>query len=195
MAMRVRETPSGAVRVSYAILVTFVSGLGGLLVVAMVSPIVTSAKVCAADATLFCGLAMAVLAWVVGAWLLMVWLTHAFRLSWRFMVATVAGQLLVIEMVFQADSLWWLLGAWCTVRWCRVLSATCTSCCQERTKGVVSMNTRMMPLAFQSVIDCFTCGERLEPDVEIAIAYTPSGVELGPVCPRCVESDAPRLRR
>jgi hypothetical protein len=66
--------------------------------------------VCAADTTLFCGLAVAVLAWVVGAWLLMVWLTHALRMSWRFMVATVAGQLLIIELVFQVDSLWWLLG-------------------------------------------------------------------------------------
>jgi len=26
------------------------------------------------------------------------------------MVATVAGQLLIIEVVFQSDSLWWLLG-------------------------------------------------------------------------------------
>ena len=110
MAMRVRETPSGAVRLSYAILETFLSGLGGLLVVATVYPIFSSAGVCAADTTLFCGLAVAVLAWVVGAWLLMVWLTHALRLSWRFMVATVAGQLLIIEVVFQTDSLWWLLG-------------------------------------------------------------------------------------
>lgn len=109
MAMRVRETPSGALRLSYAVLETFLSGLGGLLVVAMASPIITSTSVCAADTTLFCGFAVAVLAWVAGAWLLMVWLTHVFRLSWRFMVATVAGQLLVIELVFQTDSLWWLL--------------------------------------------------------------------------------------
>ena len=110
MAMRVRETPSGAVRLSYAVLATFLSGLGGLLVVAIVYPVFTNAGVCAADATLFCGLAVAVLAWVLGAWLLLVWLTRALRMSWRFMVATVAGQLLVIEVVFQADSLWWLLG-------------------------------------------------------------------------------------
>ena len=57
------------------------------------------------------------------------------------------------------------------------------------------MNIRMTPLACQSAIDCFACGERLEPDVEIAIAYTPSGIELGPVCTRCVESDAPHLRQ
>jgi hypothetical protein len=57
------------------------------------------------------------------------------------------------------------------------------------------MNIRMTPLAFQSAIDCFTCGERLEPDVEIATAHTPSGIELGPVCTRCVESDAPHLRQ
>jgi hypothetical protein len=110
MAMRVRDTPSGAVRLSYAILETFLGGLGGLLVVAVVYPVFTSARVCATDTTLFCGLAVAILAWVVGAWLLMVWLTHVLRLSWRFMVATVAGQLLIIEVVFQTDSLWWLLG-------------------------------------------------------------------------------------
>lgn len=110
MAMRVRETPSGAVRLSYAVLATFLSGLGGLLVVAVVYPIFSNTGVCAKDTTLFCGLAVAVLAWVVGAWLLMVWLTHALRLSWRYMVATVAGQLLVIELVFQVDSLWWLLA-------------------------------------------------------------------------------------
>jgi len=110
MAMRVRETPSGAARLSYAILETFLGGLGGLLVVAVVYPVFSNAGVCATDTTLFCGLAVAILAWVVGAWLLMVWLTHVLRLSWRFMVATVAGQLLVIEMVFQTDSLWWLLG-------------------------------------------------------------------------------------
>jgi hypothetical protein len=110
MAMRVRATPSGALRLSYAVLETFLSGLGGLLVVAIVYPIFSSASVCAADANPFCGLAVAVLAWVAGAWLLMVWLTHIFRLSWHFMVATVAGQLLIIEVVFQADSLWWLLG-------------------------------------------------------------------------------------
>ncbi len=110
MAMRVRETPSGAVRLSYAILATFLSGLGGLLVVAVVNPVFTSAGVCATDSNVFCGLALAILAWVVGAWLLMVWLTHALRMSWRFMVATVAGQLLIIEVVFQTDSLWWLLG-------------------------------------------------------------------------------------
>jgi len=96
MAMRVRATPSGALRLSYAVLETFLSGLGGLLVVAIVYPIFSSASVCAADANPFCGLAVAVLAWVAGAWLLM--------------VATVAGQLLIIEVVFQADSLWWLLG-------------------------------------------------------------------------------------
>lgn len=110
MAMRVRETPSGALRLSYAILATFLGGLGGLLVVAIVSPIFTNAGVCATDQTLFCGLAVAILAWVAGTWLLMVWLTHVMRMSWRFMVATVAGQLLIIEVVFQADSLWWLLG-------------------------------------------------------------------------------------
>jgi hypothetical protein len=110
MAMRIRETPSGALRLSYAVLATFLSGLGGLLLVAIVYPIFSSTGVCAADTTLFCGLAVAVLAWVVGAWLLMVWLTHALRMSWRFMVATVAGQLLIIELVFQVDSLWWLLG-------------------------------------------------------------------------------------
>lgn len=110
MAMRVRDTPSGAVRLSYAVLETFLSGLGGLLVVAIVSPIVTSAKVCEADTTQLCGLAASLLAWVVGAWVLMVWLTYVLRLSWRFMVAAVAGQLLMIEAVIQADSLWWLLG-------------------------------------------------------------------------------------
>jgi hypothetical protein len=109
MAMRVRETPSGALRLSYAILATFLGGLGGLLVVAIVAPIFTRAGVCATDQTQFCGVAVAVLAWVVGAWLLLVWLTHVLRMSWSFMVATVAGQLLVIEVVFQADSLWWLL--------------------------------------------------------------------------------------
>jgi hypothetical protein len=110
MAMRVRETPSGAVRVSYAILETFLGGLGGLLVVAIAYPIFSGAGVCASDTTLFCGLAVAVLAWVVGAWLLMVWLSQVLRLGWLFMVATVAGQLSIIEVVFQADSLWWLLG-------------------------------------------------------------------------------------
>ena len=110
MAMRVRETPSGAVRLSYAILETFLGGLGGLLVVAVVYPVFSNAGVCATDTTLFCGLAVAILAWVVGTWLLMVWLTHVLRLSWRFMVVTIAGQLLLIEMVFQTDSLWWLLG-------------------------------------------------------------------------------------
>ena len=110
MAMRVRETPSGAVRLSYSVLATFLSGLGGLLLVAMVNPVFSSAGVCATDTTAFCGLAVRVLAWVVGAWLLMIWLTHVLRMSWSFMVATVAGQLLIIEVVFQADSLWWLLG-------------------------------------------------------------------------------------
>ena len=110
MAMRVRETPSGALRLSYSILATVLSGVGGLLVVAVTYPIISNTGVCARDTTLFCGLAIAILAWVVGAWLLMVWLTHVLRMSWRFMVATVAGQLLVIELVFQSDSLWWLLA-------------------------------------------------------------------------------------
>ncbi|MBI4900322.1 MAG: hypothetical protein HY829_07575, partial [Actinobacteria bacterium] len=82
----------------------------GLLVVAVVFPVFSNAGVCSADTTLFCSLAVAVLAWVVGSWLLMVWLTRALRLSWRFMVATVALQLLVIEVMFQSDNLWWLLG-------------------------------------------------------------------------------------
>jgi hypothetical protein len=115
MAMRVRETPSGAVRVSYAVLETFLSGLGGLLVVAIVYPIFSSAGVCATDTTatdttLYCGLAVAVLAWVLGAWLMTVWLSQVLRLGWLFMVATVVGQLVIIELVFQLDSLWWLLG-------------------------------------------------------------------------------------
>ena len=57
------------------------------------------------------------------------------------------------------------------------------------------MNIRLMPIVFHSSMACFTCGERLEPDVEIAIAYTPTRVELGPVCTGCVESDATQLRR
>ena len=110
MAMRVRETPTGAARVAYAVLESVLAGLGGLLVVAVVYPVLSNARVCAADTTMFCGLAVAVLAWVAGTWLMMTWLTRVFRLSWRFLVATIALQLLVIELVFQSDSLWWLLG-------------------------------------------------------------------------------------
>ncbi len=110
MSMRVPETPTGAARVAYAVLETVLAGLGGLLVVAVVFPVFSNAGVCSADTMLFCGLAVAVLAWVVGTWLLMVWLTRVFRLSWRFLVATIALQLLVIELVFQSDTLWWLLG-------------------------------------------------------------------------------------
>jgi hypothetical protein len=57
------------------------------------------------------------------------------------------------------------------------------------------MDIRMTSLAFQSAVACFICGEQLEPDVEIATAYTHTEVELGPVCTRCMESDAPSLRR
>jgi hypothetical protein len=57
------------------------------------------------------------------------------------------------------------------------------------------VDIRMTPLAFQSAMACFMCGEQLEPDVEIATAYTYTEVELGPVCTRCMESDAPSLRR
>jgi hypothetical protein len=57
------------------------------------------------------------------------------------------------------------------------------------------MDIRRTPLAFQSAMACFICGEQLEPDVEIATAYTHIEVELGPICTRCMESDAPSLRR
>ena len=57
------------------------------------------------------------------------------------------------------------------------------------------MDIRMTPLAFQSAMACFMCGEQLEPDIEIATAYTQTEVELGPLCTRCMESDAPSLRR
>lgn len=110
MAMRVSTTPSGAVRVSYAILASLLSGLGGLLVVVVANPVISRGNVCATDQTGLCGLAVGLLAWVVGTWLVLTWLTYVFRLSWRFMVATVALQLLAIELVLQTDSLWWLLG-------------------------------------------------------------------------------------
>jgi hypothetical protein len=55
------------------------------------------------------------------------------------------------------------------------------------------MDIRVTPLAFQFAMTCFLCGEPLEPDVELATAYTPTAVELGPVCTRCLESDAPNL--
>ena len=57
------------------------------------------------------------------------------------------------------------------------------------------MDIRMTPLAFQSAMACFICGEQLEPDIEIAIAYIHTKVELGPICTHCLESDAPSLRR
>jgi hypothetical protein len=57
------------------------------------------------------------------------------------------------------------------------------------------MNIRITPLAFQFAMACSLCGEPLEPDVEIAIVYTQTEVELGPVCTRCIESDALSLRR
>ncbi len=57
------------------------------------------------------------------------------------------------------------------------------------------MDIRMTPLAFQTAMACIICGEQLEPNVEIAIAYTQTEVELGPVCTHCMESDAPSLRR
>jgi hypothetical protein len=57
------------------------------------------------------------------------------------------------------------------------------------------MTTRITPLAFQFAMACIICGEQLEPDVEIATAYTDTEVELGPVCTRCIESDALSLRR
>lgn len=56
------------------------------------------------------------------------------------------------------------------------------------------MNIRMTALAFPAALDCFLCGERLEPAIEIAAAYTRTGVELGLVCSRCLESDPTRLR-
>jgi len=57
------------------------------------------------------------------------------------------------------------------------------------------MDIRVTPLAFQFAMACFICGEPLEPDVELAIAYTHTKVELGPICTRCLESDAASLRR
>jgi hypothetical protein len=110
MAMSVRETPTRAVRVSYAVLVSVLGALGGLIVLAIVNPIITSAGVCAADKTLFCGLAVGLVAWAVGTWLMVLWLSAIFRLSWRFVVVDVALQLLIIQLVLQTDSLWWLLG-------------------------------------------------------------------------------------
>jgi hypothetical protein len=38
------------------------------------------------------------------------WLSAIFRLSWRFMVVTVALQLVLLQLVLQTDALWWLLG-------------------------------------------------------------------------------------
>jgi hypothetical protein len=115
MAMSVRETPTRAVRVSYAVLVSVLGALGGLVVLAIVNPIITRAGVCPVDAStaevdLFCGLAVGLVAWALGAWLFTMWLSAIFRLSWRFMVVSVALQLLIIQLVLQTDSLWWLLG-------------------------------------------------------------------------------------
>ena len=110
MAMRVRDTPTGAVRVAYAYLATVVGGLGGLLVLAIVGPIISRAGVCSADETLFCGLAVGLIAWSLGTWLVMWWLASVMRLSWRFVVVDVALQLLLIQAVLQSDSLWWLVG-------------------------------------------------------------------------------------
>lgn len=110
MAMTVRDTPTRAVRVSYAVLVSVLGALGGLLVLAIVNPIVSSVGVCSADETLFCGLAVGLLVWAIGTWLVLLWLSAVLRLTWRFVVVSVALQLLIIEIVLQADSLWWLLG-------------------------------------------------------------------------------------
>jgi hypothetical protein len=110
MAMSVRETPTRAVRVSYAVLVSVLGALGGLLVLAIVNPLITSAGVCASDETLFCGLAVGLIAWALGAWLVTMWLSAVFRLSWRFMVVSVALQLAIIQVVLQTEVFWWLLG-------------------------------------------------------------------------------------
>lgn len=109
MAMSVRETPTRALRVSYAVLVSVLGTLGGLLVLAIVNPMITGAGVCAAD-DLFCGLAVGLIAWALGTWLVMMWLSAIFRLSWRFMVVTVALQLAIIQVVLQTEVFWWLLG-------------------------------------------------------------------------------------
>ena len=110
MAMSVRETPTRALRVSYAVLVSVLGSLGGLLVLAIVNPMISSAGVCAADETLFCGLAVGLIAWALGTWLVMMWLSAIFRLSWRFMAVNVTIQLVFIQLVLQTESLWWLLG-------------------------------------------------------------------------------------
>lgn len=110
MAMSVRETPTRAARVSYAVLVSVLGALGGLLVLAIVNPLITSAGVCAADVTLFCGLAVGLIVWALGTWLVMMWLSAVFRLSWRFMVVTVALQLAIIQVVLQTEWMWALLG-------------------------------------------------------------------------------------
>ncbi|MGV8849962.1 MAG: hypothetical protein ACOH16_10495 [Propionibacteriaceae bacterium] len=110
MAMSVRETPTRAVRVSYAVLVSVLGALGGLLVLAIVNPLITSTGVCASDETLFCGLAVGLIAWALGAWLVTMWLSAVFRLSWRFMVVSVALQLAIIQVVLQTEVFWWLLG-------------------------------------------------------------------------------------
>ncbi len=108
--MSVRETPTRALRVSYAVLVSVLGSLGGLLVLAIVNPMISSAGVCAADETLFCGLAVGLIAWALGTWLVMMWLSAIFRLSWRFMAVNVTIQLVFIQLVLQTESLWWLLG-------------------------------------------------------------------------------------
>jgi hypothetical protein len=56
------------------------------------------------------------------------------------------------------------------------------------------MYIRLTPVAFHLAIECITCGQPLEPDVDIATAYDYTDVELGPVCTACLESDPARLR-
>jgi hypothetical protein len=72
--------------------------------------LITSAGVCASDETMFCGLAVGLIAWALGAWLVTMWLSAVFRLSWRFMVVSVALQLAIIQVVLQTEVFWWLLG-------------------------------------------------------------------------------------
>jgi hypothetical protein len=57
------------------------------------------------------------------------------------------------------------------------------------------MYIRRTPIAFHPAIECITCGQPLEPDIEIATAYDYTDVELGPVCTACLESDPAHLHR
>lgn len=109
VSMRIADAPSRGARVAYAVLAFVLAGLGGMILLIVVSPLMSAAEVCRVDPFGLCGFVARTLVWLGATCLALGWSSYALRLGAGFWALMVAALLVSFQVGIEVVALWPIL--------------------------------------------------------------------------------------